>query len=210
MDIHTGDRPDQNPANTVDEFFEKQIAFMRGCMDFKGKTVIEFGAQFGKHSARLIDAGAVHSTAIEGRVDNLDNFVKGYGGRIMSVLADVRAYRPFYHKDIGLVLGILYHLDRPALFLKAQLPYIDKGLFIWTHYTAKSGTELDGYKGVLWHDKGKSNSDALVPLEAFWFTKRELFRCLEDNGFKVRKHEEMKTPISPQYPAVMLYAERVC
>jgi hypothetical protein len=127
----------------------------------------------------------------------------------MPVLADVRAYRPFYHKDVGLFLGILYHLDHPALFLKAQLPYIDKAIFIWAHYVAKSTIELDGYKGALWDDKGKSNLAALVPLRAFWFTKRELFRCLGDNHFKVRQHEEMQVPVSPQYQAVMLYAERV-
>ena len=59
-----------------------------------------------------------------------------------------------------------------------------------------------------YEDPGRTDNDALEPLTAFWFDEDELVRCLEENGFRVVKIIEMRTPVTPTAEAVCVWAER--
>ena len=200
--------------HTIEDFFCEQIAFIRRHVDPTGLSVIEFGAQHGKHSIALLDAGATSALAVEGRWANIEGAVNPYPEKLTFLCLDVRRMANLGQGalgmfDIGTVLGLLYHLDRPVKFLEEQLGIIKEHLFIWTHIVEKQETVLDGYGGAYWSDAGVTKSCALEPLQAFWLTWPELGRCLGNNHFQVVEMDEMPTPASPAYKAVMVYARRV-
>jgi hypothetical protein len=194
-----------------DDFFEAQMAYLARRIDWTGLSVIEYGAQHARHSLACLGLGAASALAIEGRQSNLDQVQNVDGFPLETLCADVRNLKSTLGIfDVGLILGVLYHLDAPVAFLRRELPRIQKHLFVWTHYVTKSDANLeqDGYAGGIWLDSGSGKSSSLAPLAAFWFEKSELIRCLQDNGFHVREVIEMPTPVSPQYPGVMIYAVR--
>src|SRR5574343_1283717 len=184
-----------------DEFFETQMAYLANAIDWRGMTVIEYGAQHARHSLALLNLGAAHALAIDGRQSNLDQVSNPDHLPLESLCVDIR--EPFTDPtqyDVGLILGVLYHLDMPVRFLFSELPRIRNHLVIWTHYVNTTPTEQAGYFGNIWLDSGSDKSASLEPLAAFWFERDELLRCLRDNGFHVVETVDMPTPVSPQYP----------
>lgn len=180
---------------------------------WRGKSVIEYGAQHGRHSIALIREGAACALAVEGRQANIDQAANPYPEKLIFRCLDVRRMAnlgqgAMGRYDAGLVLGLLYHLDGPVAFLHEQLPIIKRHLFLWSHYADHGTMEQNGYRGAAWADPGQGSHSALEPLTAFWFTRDELLRCLSDHGFPAVDVAEMPTPVSPQYPAVMIYARR--
>lgn len=195
-----------------DDFFNVQMEYLSGRIDWKGLTVIEYGAQHARHSLALLKLGAKKAMAIEGRQSNLDQVDNPDKLPLKTLCADIRTLANINlgKYDVGLIFGVLYHLDTPVAFLRNELPRIKKHLFIWSHYCNPGSVnmEQEGYKGMAYGDAGRQKSDSLVPMIDFWFEHDELLRCLSDNGFQVQDAIEMKTPVSPDYPGMMIYATR--
>lgn len=195
-----------------DDFFNTQMDYLSKRIDWTGLTIIEYGAQHARHSLALLGLGAKRAMAIEGRQSNLDQVDNPNKLPLKLLCADVRTLANINlgKFDVGLIFGVLYHLDRPVDFLRAELPRIKKHLFIWTHYCNPNSinTIQEGYKGMTYADPGQSKSDALTPMVAFWFEHDELLRFLKDNGFDVVETVNMPTPVSPGLPGMMVYATR--
>lgn len=196
-----------------DDFFNVQMKYLTQCIIWQGLSIIEYGAQHARHSLALLKMGAKRALAVEGRQSNLDQVDNPDHLPLKVLCADIRDLMSQHDPgrfDVGLVFGVLYHLDRPVDFLRAELPRIKKHLFIWSHYCnpGSINTEQGGYKGMTYADPGQSKSDSLTPMVDFWFEQNELLRCLEDNGFRVVEFVDMPTPVSPGLPGMMVYATR--
>lgn len=194
---------------SIEYAFTMQKVFLSGLKIWKGATVIKYGAQHCRHGALALDLGAKYVVSVEGRPENLAKAPTNYGARLHTVCQDIRKLPFLGTFDIGMIFGVLYHLDDPVSFLKTQLPFIRQSVLIWTHYSENPFQAFKGYHGEFWNDPGVTNSDALEPLKAFWFARDELLRLLEEEGFTIKQAMEMPTPVSPHYKGMMIYAERM-
>ena len=200
----------------LEGIFDRQAQFMSG-FDWRGKTVLELGAFDGRHSEVALRLGAAFATVVEGRKENLKHANPAWPGRVGFVVGDIRDMKALTPNpspdgrgeyDVGLIFGVLYHLDNPVRFLEKALNLCREAVFIWTHVADTINLECEGYAGKGYEDPGRSDNDALEPLTAFWFDEDELVRCLGKNGFGVVKIVEMRTPVYPA-PAVCVWAERL-
>jgi len=207
----------------LEGIFDRQAQFMSQ-FDWTGKSVMELGAFDGRHSEVALKLGAKFATVVEGRRENLKHANPAWPEKVRFVVGDIREILNHqdteYTKenqegqgviepvDVGLIFGVLYHLDNPVRFLEKALTYCREAVFIWTHVADSINLECEGYAGKGYEDPGRSDNDALEPLTAFWFDEDELVRCLEENGFRVVKVVEMRTPVYPA-PAVCVWAERL-
>lgn len=191
------------------DIFDLQADFM-GCYAWDGKSVIEFGAFDGRHSEVALRLGAESATVIEGRVENLMNARPLQPEKVRFYVEDIRRLHVDHEAaDVGLIFGVLYHLDNPVKFLREALRLCRESVFIWTHVASVNDMECEGYQGQAFTDAGNTDNSALEPLTAFWFEGVELDRCLADLGFVTTKLVRMPTPVTPGRPAVCLRAERV-
>jgi 2-polyprenyl-3-methyl-5-hydroxy-6-metoxy-1,4-benzoquinol methylase len=190
------------------DIFDLQADFLSH-YPWAGKTVIEFGAYDGRHSEVALTLGAEFATVIEGRAENLKHADPAYPELVRFIVDDIRCLRAnIKTADVGLIFGVLYHLDNPVKFLRDTLPHCRQAVFIWTHVGSTIDMNCESYFGQAYNDPGISDNCALEPLTAFWFSQKELVRCLDDNGFRVTDIVDMPTPVT-QAPAVCLRAERV-
>jgi hypothetical protein len=200
----------------LEGIFDHQAQFMCG-YDWKDKTVLELGAWDGRHSEVALKLGASIATVVEGRAENLMDAHPACPWRVRFVVGDVRELNPLIYTDqhenktefdVGLIFGVLYHLDNPVRFLRDALGLCREAVFIWSHVASTIDMSCDGYQGQAYVDPGQGGNDAISPLTAFWFEKDELVRCLEENGFGVVQMVDMPTPRHPA-PAVCVFAERI-
>ena len=195
----------------LEGIFDRQAQFMSG-FNWTGKTVLELGAFDGRHSEVALKLGATYAIVVEGREENLKFAAPAWPGMVRFVVGDVRdlgACHVHLQVDVGLIFGVLYHLDNPVRFLRQALMLCREAVFIWTHVADSINMEREGYAGMRYEDPGRTDNDALEPLTAFWFAWDELVRCLEENGFGVVKIEGMRTPVTPSAEAVCVWAERM-
>jgi SAM-dependent methyltransferase len=192
------------------DIFDHQAQFMSG-YDWEEKGVLDLGAWDGRHSEVAIRLGARCATVVEGRAENLKDAHPARPEKVRFVVGDIRKLDellPVHIRwDVGLIFGVLYHLDNPVRFLKQALPRMREAVFIWTHVADTIDLECEGYAGKRYEDPGRSGNDAIEPLTAFWFAGDELVRCLGENGFEVVRMVNMPTPRHPA-PAVCVWAER--
>ncbi len=173
-----------------------------------------YGLEFALQGARVV--------AIEGREANLAKALfaaqaLNLGDRYEGRLEDVRSLGPDRHGmfDVVLCLGILYHLDAPAVFdflrqvgavcrhlvvVDTQLApvpavaVVDRGETYWgrwhdeRNYTAQFGRPAE----VLWSSLDNDRS--------FWFTRPSLWKFLDGLGFT--SLVEVHGPAVPRYEAM--------
>ena len=197
------------------DIFDLQAQFMSG-FDWRGKTVMELGAFDGRHSEVALRLGASFATVVEGREENVRYANPDQPMKVRFVVGDIREALTLpspdgrgEEVDVGLIFGVLYHLDNPVRFLERALTYFREAVFIWTHVASTINLECEGYAGMRYEDPGRTDNDALEPLTAFWFEEDELVRCLRANGFEVVRIHEMRTPVTPGAEAVCVWAERI-
>jgi 2-polyprenyl-3-methyl-5-hydroxy-6-metoxy-1,4-benzoquinol methylase len=190
------------------DIFDLQADFLSH-YPWAGKTVIEFGAYDGRHSEVALALGAEFATVIEGRAENLEHADPAYPELVRFIVEDIRRLRAnIKPADIGLIFGVLYHLDNPVAFLRNALQLCKEAVCMWTHTGSTIDMNCESYFGQAYNDPGVTDNCALEPLTAFWFNQKELVRCLNDNGFQVVEMVDMPTPVT-QALAVCLRAERI-
>lgn len=166
-------------------------------VDFSGKTVLEPGPLEGGNTIMLQQRGAKKIVAVEGHLENYIRccVIKNLAGLdratfyfddAMNVTAE--KYGSF---DIAFIAGLLYHLDRPHLFLQ-QLANMTRQLVISTHFADDASPSPDAeeqeisfgratYRGKLFCESTGPNSG--LQRFSFWPFKQDLLHMLQDAGY---------------------------
>lgn len=165
--------------------------------------VVDLGCLEGGYSVGFARAG-YEVVGIEGREANVGacRIVEEDLGlaNLEFVQADARDVESFGRFDLALVLGILYHLDRPVQFLQTLGRVVGRAVLIHTHY-ARSDTagpyklgpmEENERKRGRWFSESKEGSTeslkddrwaALDNTRSFWLERQTLLQTIRDAGF---------------------------
>ena len=98
------------------------------------------------------------------------------------VRGDVRETLRGRKFDAIFCCGLLYHMDRPAEFLRLMSEAATRLLILQTHFTPVPVDTNEGYGGW-WYDEGTSRWSSWKNERAFWPAKAELIRMIGDAGF---------------------------
>ena len=171
----------------------------------KGKTIVDLGCLEGGYTVEFARAG-FEATGMEAREQNVErcDFVASQLAlpNLHFVRDDVRNlgnYAPF---DAIFCSGLLYHLDRPATYLRLLAQQANHLLILQTHYALPDSTpghfslseltEHDGYEGR-WYGEFPEHADqryiealswsAYGNPRSFWLERRHLIQAIRDAGF---------------------------
>ncbi|HEX8075986.1 MAG TPA: methyltransferase domain-containing protein [Thermoleophilaceae bacterium] len=157
--------------------------------------VLDLGCNDGGFSLELARLGAREVLAIEGREANLAKAIASRDAEGLTQIeflhGDARDLSRERHGqfDVVLCLGLLYHLDVPAVFEFARaLASVCRGYALvetQVGLSAKQTVRYDGksYEG-LWYDEDVAQAGAsLDNRRSFWPTKPSLVNLLADAGF---------------------------
>lgn len=197
--IPTGERRVERVAQLVSDLSGESLRTAR---------VLDLGCNTGSFSLALARLGAHEVIGVEGRPENLAD---GIARRESEGLTQVRFLTPqdvravtrerFGAFDVVLCLGILYHLDVPAVFeLAREVAAMTRGYALIETEVALSATgrvEFGGreYAGR-WYDEDTSNDGAsLDNPRSFMPTRSSLLNLLADVGFSTVS--EVLNPVIP-------------
>jgi hypothetical protein len=191
---------------------------------FENKSVLELGPLEGGNSIILEKLKIKSNLSIEGRVENYIkcciiknifdlNKTKYILDNVMDINID--DYNKF---DIAVVLGILYHLDKPHLLID-KLSKLSDEIIISTHYADENSPYPNAKELIIKHNdytyKGRSyiedpNIDPNAGLQnySFWPYKNDLIEMIRNSGF-INIHI-LKENINPeeQYKLIYLVAKK--
>jgi SAM-dependent methyltransferase len=172
----------------------------------EGTTIVDLGCLEGGYTVEFARAG-FEATGIEAREQNLErcDFVAAQLQlpNLHFVRDDVRNlgnYPPF---DAIFCSGLLYHLERPATYLRLLAQQANRLLILQTHYALAESTptdfklseltEHDGYQGR-WYREFPEDADqkdiealnwaAYGNPRSFWLERRHLIQAIRDAGFR--------------------------
>jgi SAM-dependent methyltransferase len=171
----------------------------------KGKTIVDLGCLEGGYTVEFARAG-FEATGIEVRAQNVErcDFVASQLRlpNLHFARDDVRNlgnYPPF---DAIFCSGLLYHLDRPATYLRLLAQQAKRLLILQTHYALTDSTppdfslseltEHDGYQGRWYREFLESAEQADIEAlswaaygnpRSFWIERLHLIQAIRDAGF---------------------------
>jgi SAM-dependent methyltransferase len=174
----------------------------------KTARVLDLGCNTGGFSLELAKLGAAEVIGVEGRPENLADGIERRAAEGLDQVQfltpeDVRAVtrERFGEFDVVLCLGILYHLDVPAVFEFArEVAAMCRGYALietQVALSAKGTAEFEGreYAGR-WYDEDTSKDGAsLDNPRSFMPTKPSLLNLLADVGFSTVS--EVLNPVIP-------------
>jgi len=165
-------------------------------INFNGKAIIEFGPLECGNTILLEEKGASKIVGIEGHLENyirccvIKNLYKLNKSEI--IYNDVMNVSTQYGQfDISFVAGLLYHLDRPDLFLN-NISQISDSLVLSTHIAdeyspSREAMEISvksngsSYFGKIYNEFSGPNSG--LENHSFWPYKEDLLNMVKDSGF---------------------------
>jgi len=162
----------------------------------KNKKVIEFGPLECGNTILLEKMGASYILAVEG---HLENYIRACVikniyelNRTKIVYNDAMAVDGQYGSfGIAFVAGLLYHLDRPDIFLRNIARFSDE-LILSTHIAGPDSPSPDAREIYIRHDghtyRGKRYAEFSGPNSglssySFWLYREDLLRMIEDAGY---------------------------
>lgn len=191
-------------------------------VDFKGKTIIEFGPLEGGNSIILEKLEVKRVTVIEGHIENFVrccviknlcelNRTTFYFDDVMN--ATVEKYGKY---DMGFVAGILYHLNNPHIFLN-QLSKMTDEIIVSTHYAEEKSPSSNAdikeicykdfkYRGKLYKEAGGPNSG--LQTFSFWPFREDLYNMLNDTGYRSINVINDLTDQGTNYKLIYLVAKK--
>lgn len=167
-------------------------------VDFKDKTVLEIGPLEGGNTIILEKLQVKQIISIEG---HLENYIRCC---VIKNIFDLRRTRFYFDDamnvtrekygvfDVSFIAGLLYHLDRPHVFLE-NMSHLTDQLIISTHIAGDESPSADApirtlshdsktYRGKLFHEDTGPNSG--LQSYSFWPFKHDLIQMLNDTGYK--------------------------
>jgi SAM-dependent methyltransferase len=173
----------------------------------RGARVLDLGAADGWFSIELAKRGAGQVVAIEGREENLAKAVTARDAlgldQVELIHGDARELSPEAHGqfDVVLCLGLLYHLDVPAVFeLAGRVASVCRGYALietQVALSARERIEFEGraYRGAWYPEDVAQPGASLDNPRSFWLTRPSLLNLLADVGFT--SVSEVLTPVIP-------------
>lgn len=171
----------------------------------KGKTIVDLGCLEGGYTAEFARAG-FEATGLEAREQNVERceYVASQLRlpNLRFVCDDARNVGDYGPFDAVFCCGLLYHLDRPASYLRLLAQQTKRLLILHTHYALPDGTptpfslseltEHDGYRGR-WYQEFPEGADqrdieasswsAYGNSRSFWIERHHLIQAIRDAGF---------------------------
>lgn len=154
----------------------------------KGEAIADLGCLHGAYTIALASAG-YRVAGYDARNENLQAAHKaalaaGFG-EIPFGQIDARDIEDTgFYWDGVLCSGLLYHLDKPAAFLRTLAKITLKVLVIQTHYSVRDYlVENEGYLGHWYREDVGHPFSAWGNEQSFWLTRPHLLAAIEDAGF---------------------------
>ncbi len=197
---------------------------LKNIIDFKGKSILELGPLEGGNSILLEKMNIISNLSIEGRVDSYVKccVVKNIYdlNKTKFILDDVRdiSVKKYGKFDIAVVLGLLYHLDKPNEIIQA-LSLMSDVLILSTHYADEESpyknaknmeikTEKSVYRGRIYNENPKIDPNAGLENISFWPYEKDLINMCKDSGFSNVKILERNPDIDEQYKLIYLVCKK--
>jgi SAM-dependent methyltransferase len=178
--------------------------------------VLDLGAGDGWFSIELARRGAGEVVTVEGRAENLAQAEASRDARgldqVRLIHGDVRDLSPADQGefDVVLCLGLLYHLDVPAVFeLARKVAAMCRGYaLIETQIglRARERVEFEGreYHGAWYPEDVAQPGASLDNPRSFWLTRASLLNLLADVGFT-----SVAEVLNPAIPALGEFRDHV-
>ncbi len=193
-------------------------------VQFEDKRILELGPLEGGNTIKLEGLNPKSILSIEGRVEsylkccmvkNLYdlNRSKFYLDDVMNISKE--KYGSF---DIAVVLGLLYHLDKPHVLLN-ELSRMVNTLIISTHYADNTSpypnaedhtiiTPNGKYYGRLYIEDPASDPNAGLQFKSFWPYEKDLIQMCKDSGFSHIKILARNPDPNEQYKLIYFIASK--
>jgi hypothetical protein len=168
-------------------------------VNFVNKRILELGPLEGGNTIKLEALNPEEIISVEGRVESFIkcclikniyglNRTRFYLDNVMNISKE--KYGSF---DIAVILGLLYHLDRPDILLK-RLSEMADVLIISTHYADSTSpypnaekkiikSQNGEYAGRLYVEDPHSDPNAGLQFKSFWPYENDLKQMCIDSGF---------------------------
>lgn len=191
-------------------------------IDFKSKSVLEVGPLEAGNTIILERLGAARITSIEGRrenylkccvVKNLFQLNKSTFHFDDAMNAGVEKYGPH---DVAFVAGLLYHLERPDIFL-SNVGRMTETLVLSTHFADELSPEPDAtlktveYHGNTYRGKrfGEGRwTEAGLTSWSLWPFREDLIAMIKDAGFSRISVIHESTDGGTNYKLIHLVAKK--
>ncbi len=193
-------------------------------IDFKGKKILELGPLEGGNTIILHSKDPEKIVSVEARsenyvkccvIKNLYNLSKAkfYLGDAREL--SIQKYGKF---DISVVLGVLYHLDKPHETLKLIAEVSDE-LVLATHYADEESPSRDSkiisyesngrtYRGKIYQENPEFNPHDGLEDISFWPFEEDLLNMIRDAGFKSINILKKNPNANEQYKLIYLVAKK--
>lgn len=147
--------------------------------------VADLGCLEGGYTVAFARAGYL-VTGIEARPANMAKCRLVHEALGLANLAfvqdDARNLAKYGLFDAVFCCGLLYHMDRPAAFLRMLGECTRRLVIIQTHYSASRHEASEGYRGH-WYAEPESAWSSWGNDRSFWLGREELVRAMGDAGF---------------------------
>ncbi len=154
------------------------------------QSVLELGSVEGGHTIALAKHPTINRVVgIEARQANIDkaNMIKElyHASKVDFAQADLEQtdLSGLGQFDAVFCVGVLYHMSKPWELVR-QIGRVARNLFVWTHYTARGRTTLEGFGGTIFRESGLKDPLSGLSSRSFWPTLESLREMLDANGFK--------------------------
>lgn len=157
----------------------------------KIKTIMELGSLEGGHTVALAKHPGVEKViGIEGRKSNIDKarFVQQVLGVDNAEFIEANIEKinlsQWGQFDAVICVGLLYHLPTPWNLIE-QISQVTGNLYLWTHYATESkvSIEVNGYRGLMYEEKGMIDPLSGMSQQSFWPTLDALRAMLSRYSF---------------------------
>src|SRR4051794_15494635 len=166
---------------------EKRVAKAAQVMgDLAGLRVLDLGCDVGGFSIQAAKLGAKEVMGVDGRDSNLDDAREALAREDLPQVTfragDVRDLSPDSYGvfDVVLCLGLLYHLENPADFLKRLAQVCSGYALIETNVALKPRTTHEGHRGLWYPEDTRFRGASLDNPRSFWPMKPSLVNMLAD------------------------------
>lgn len=178
--------------------------------------VLDLGCNTGGFSLELARRGAGEVLAIDGREENMQRGIQQRDAeglrQVEFTVGDIRDIDRERHGafDVVLCLGVLYHLDVPAVFdFLRRLASVTRGFALIETQTALSPRAhvSDGdkrYSGIWYAEDVRHHGASLDNPRSFWPTRASLLNMLSDAGFT-----SVSEVLQPFAPDIASYRDHV-
>ncbi len=166
-------------------------------LDFKGKSVVEFGPSDGCHTGGIVAGGAARVLCVEARPENVVKLLaarQSFGWNPVEVLPEnFHAIHPAVHGrfDIAYAHGVYYHTNAPLHFLE-NLTRLSDEIYIggWCASDAKPDVPWEEWKYRGETYRGKTYKEPMhflsgIQQTSVYLDAESLDRFFEHRGFKV-------------------------